>query len=390
MDDHQLAAENVRTGKAWEEFCDSLKAAGQIVLQHAPDTDVDRAEGFRYLTRLLRVGLRFSLEYGDPSAPQIIQWMHETQKFGVDNPDQIYLWARISENYEYRLSGARGNVSFLSINVYGGSFGRGGRRRIAHLNADDIPTGPDGRFELMLSTREHSGNWIRLEPDTTTLVIRQTMNNGPTEFPVPLRGRPGVTWPTWSSPDAATETPIPFTLERLNFAPPPPLTSLRLVKGLQRAVRNLVGTATAFAQLSDRMLQTPNTILPTDEKMWAESFGDPEIRPLGAYWKLAPDEAWVIEFTPPECRYWSFLLCNYWAESLEYRFRPVWTNKHRARYRPDGSVTLVVSHRDPGLPDVTWLDTEGHREGMITLRWVMAKEAPVPTSRVVKLADLLG
>jgi len=388
MTDDRTAAERLRTGEAWAKFCDDLKAAGNIVLERSPDTDVDRAEGFRYLTRLLRLGFKFSLEYADPAAPQLIQWMHETQKFGVDNPDQIYLWARISERYEYRLSGPRGNVSFLSINVYAGSMGRGGRRRIAHLNGDDLEIGPNGRFELILSAREHPGQWIRLEHDTTTLIIRQTMNNGPTEFPVPLRGRPGVTWPAWSSSDRETEALIPFTLERVDFTPPPPLEPARVVKGLERAMRNLMGTATVFSDISDQLAQAPNRLHPTDEKAWAETFGDPEIRPIGGYWKLGPEEALVVEFTPPECRYWSFLLCNYWAESLEYRYRPVWTNKHRARYRPDGSVKIAIAHRDPGLPGVTWLDTEEHLEGFITLRWVMAKEAPVPTARVVALADL--
>lgn len=390
-DDRRSAAERLRSGEAWEQFCDGLKAAGRIVLERAPDSDVDRAEGYRYLTRLLRMGLTFSLEYADPAAPQLVQYMHETQKFGVDNPDQIYLWARVGGQYEYRLSGPRGDVSYLGFNVYAGSMGRGGRRRIAHLTGDDLVYGPDDRFEIVLSAREHPGNWMKLEPDTTTLLVRQTMNNGPTELPVPLRGRPGLTWPTWSSPDDGTEQPIPLTLERIDrSAPPPPLDSGRVVKGLERALLQVTGSATAFADLSDQMARTPNVLHDTDAKLWGETFGDPDIRPMGGYWKLGPEEALVIEFTPPECRYWSFLLCNYWAESLEYRYRPVWTNKDRARYRRDGSVKIVVAHEDPRLDDVTWVDTEGHREGFLTLRWVMASDPPLPRARVVKASALGG
>ena len=121
------AAELLRTGQAWEAFCDSLKGAGQIVLEHAPDHDIDRAEGFRYLTRLLRMGLKLSLEHADPAAPRLIRYMDETQKFGVDNPDQLYLWARISGAYSYRLRGPRGSASYYGIGVYAGSAGRGGR-----------------------------------------------------------------------------------------------------------------------------------------------------------------------------------------------------------------------------------------------------------------------
>ncbi len=195
---------------------------------------------------------------------------------------------------------------------------------------------------MTLSAREHSGNWIRLEPDTETLLVRQTMNDGPTELPVPLRGRPGLTWPAWSSPGDATEQPVPLTLERIDAAVPPPLDPGRVVTGLERAIRQVVGSATVFADLSDRMAQTPNVIHDTDQKIWGETFGDPDIRPMDGYWKLGSEEALLVEFTPPECRYWSFLLC-YWAESLEYRHRPVWTNQQRARRRSDGSVKIVVA-----------------------------------------------
>ena len=47
------ADEAVTTGQAWTDFCRSLEQAGQVVLK-GPDTPLDRAEGIRYLSRLLR------------------------------------------------------------------------------------------------------------------------------------------------------------------------------------------------------------------------------------------------------------------------------------------------------------------------------------------------
>ena len=123
--------------------------------------------------------------------------------------------------------------------------------------------------------------------------------------------------------------------------------------------------------------QAPEQILPTN------------LRLPGSLDNLPPpDEALLVGLTPPECRYWGFQLCNYWTESLDYRYRPVGTNKHRAVVRADGSVVIAVAHRDPGQPELTWLDTEGHLEGTMTLRWLLARETPVPVPRVVKFAEL--
>ena len=73
-------------------------------------------------------------------------------------------------------------------------------------------------------------------------------------------------------------------------------------------------------------------------------------------------------------------------ESLDYRYHTIALNHAQVRARPDGSVRLVVSHRDPGLPN--WIETAGHRRGTMCLRWVGAERHPEPTTRVVKLGDL--
>ncbi|MFP6608842.1 MAG: DUF1214 domain-containing protein [Deltaproteobacteria bacterium] len=351
--------------KAWRDFCGSLAETGRLIEERSPGSELDRTEGYRYLTRLARMALKFTVEYADPSAPELIRYMDATQKFGVDNPDQLYQWARISGRHAYRLRGRRGTVGYVGIGVYAGSAARGGRRTIAHLRADQLETGEDGQLELFLGGAPRDNNWVELPADTSTLLVRQTMNDRDIERPAELR------------------------IECLDRkGPPEPLSPGRLVKGLARAAMQVRGSVEMFADLADRWRETPNRLHPSDTRMAEQSFGDPDLYYMGGYWKVATDEALVIEFRPPQCQYWSFLLCNYWTESLEYRYRPVWTNKARARYRADGSVRIVVAHRDPGLDDTTWVDTEGHREGTMTMRWLLARTTPLPEPCLVRFSEL--
>ena len=89
--------DDVVSGRTWAEFCDTLKHAGQQILRpEAPASALDRAEGFRYLSRLLRIGLEMHLEFADPDFPGFFAPSHETAKIGADNPDNLYLMARLN------------------------------------------------------------------------------------------------------------------------------------------------------------------------------------------------------------------------------------------------------------------------------------------------------
>ena len=49
-----VAAQRVVSGRAWDEFCDTLKAAGaSLSFPGAPRDAFNQAEGYRYLSRLI-------------------------------------------------------------------------------------------------------------------------------------------------------------------------------------------------------------------------------------------------------------------------------------------------------------------------------------------------
>ena len=100
----------VVTGEILFEFCEGLKKSGSIILnENILDSELDVSEGWRYLTRLTRLGLEMALENSDPYFPTFYSLSHSTAKIGADNPDNLYYNATIDGNFDYRIWGKRGS-----------------------------------------------------------------------------------------------------------------------------------------------------------------------------------------------------------------------------------------------------------------------------------------
>lgn len=356
---------SILDGTGWEAFCAALAQAGGVLRRAgSPAGALDRAEGCRYLGRLSRLALEKFVEHADPAAPSFYRLSHETAKIGCDNPDSVYLNAAISGAYEYRLYGTRGSVAYLGFGSYYGHYGSTARSGCSgHLDAADLEIAPDGSFEITLSTRPQSGNWLPLEPDSSMLIVRQSFL------------------------DRTRERAAEVRIERIGMTEPPaPLAADVLARGLADAARFVIGTATLFSEWAEGFARAPNALLPMDPAVTGGAHGDPNIAFHMGYWRLAPDEALLLEVTPPACDFWNFQLNNHWMESLDYRYHRIHLNAHTAVRRRDGSVAIVVAHRDPEAPN--WIDTAGHANGTMGLRWVKAASIPTPRTRVVALGEI--
>ena len=359
------ARERVMSGVAWEEFCDTLKGAGQTILAEGqPEGELDRAEGFRYLSRLARAALETFVEYADPKAPALHRPVHETAKIGADNPDNYYQHTTVSGAHEYRITGVRNTIHYLDFATQsGGVASTGDSEQAGHLDAADLEIGPDGRFEIHLACEPRSGNWLRMTPETTGLIVRQTFL------------------------DRDRETPAELRIERVGGdGRPEPLTAARLDQGLTQAAGLVASCAALFSGWAKGFQAHTNELPRFDDSVSMGAGGDPNIAYYHSYWQLAPDEALVIEVTPPPCEAWNFQLDNHWMESLDYRFHRIHVNKHTAKLEADGSVRIVVAHADPGLPN--WIETAGHDRGTMCFRWIRAESHPQPRTRVVRLDEL--
>jgi hypothetical protein len=202
-----------------------------------------------------------------------------------------------------------------------------------------------------------------MTPESRTLVVRQTRL------------------------DAKAERLAEIRIERIDGPHQPrPLTAERVDRGLKGSAFFVMGCARLFEKWAQDFRKHPNQLPPFDPSVAGAAGGDPNIFYYHSYWQLEPDEALVIEVKPPACDYWNFQLSNHWLESLDYRYWRVHLNKATAKYRPDGSVRVVVAHEDPGTEN--WLQTAGHDRGSMCWRWIRAKEHPQPATRVMKLAEL--
>jgi len=365
-----LAARRVVSGKSWDEFCDSLKAAGAALnFPGAPRDPFNQAEGYRYLSRLARAGLMAFIEHADPKAPVLHRVVDATTKLGADNPDNFYLTAALDGTYDYRVTGRRNTIAYLSFGTQSGNYGRGGGLPpTGYIESDQIDMDTDGRFELVVSSNTQGGNWLPMSPETGTLVVRQTFG------------------------DRNTESPAELTIERIDCADDERrashLTPKALDEGLQKAAALTAGAPLLFAKWARDFQKHSNELPLFDPQVSLAAGGDPNITYYHSHWAIAPDEALVIEVMPPECEHWNFQLNNYWMESLDYRHFRIHTNKHLAHYEQDGSVRLLVAHEDPGHPN--WIETAGHASGTMCFRWVRAKEHPQPRTRLVELSGLPG
>lgn len=359
--------QEVASGASWERFCDQLKRAGlQILRPETPSDAFNRAEGFRYLSRLTRIALEMHMESGDRAFPTFYRPSHETAKIGADNPDNYYQRAEISGQYEYRIRGTRGTVNYLGFVTLKGGYGTDGKNeQTGDLDHHTLQLEEDGSFEIIASRHPRPGNWLPLTEDSNTLLVRQTFL------------------------DRSRERIAEITIERISddHVTPAPLDPVEFDRRLRVAAGFVEGCAKVFCDWSQDFMRHPNQLPLQDQKVFQDAGGDPNIFYFHSYWELEPDQALVVELDEiPDCDTWNLQLNNYWMESLDYRYHPVCVNKHNAHPGPDGKVRIIIAHQNPGRDN--WLDTAGHRLGTLCFRWIRASSHPQPRCRVVPFAEL--
>ncbi len=291
-----------------------------------------------------------------------IAWDNQPdRRWGLDNPDVIYRSATIDENGSYVIRGIRNssqNIYFQVLDAYPGDGTLG--NTTGFIAGSDLRTAADGSFTLTLSADpgRPGENHIQLGAGSKRIVVRDTLADWARETPAELRltqvSGPVVAAPTDPAAEVARRTTLQGEfwanyakqlLQRLPVnavAPPAP------------TIGGLPGQVSAFAQFD-----------------------------------LGSDEALVLTVDPADAPYFGMELGHNWFTSMNYWDHQSSLNRAQAMSNPDGSVTFVVSQRDPNV--CNWVDPTGHNRGLIFLRWQDLPTDVVPgevTAQVVSVDDL--
>jgi hypothetical protein len=195
----------------------------------------------------------------------------------------------------------------------------GDDRCFATLTMNELAIAADGAFEILLASERppgHRGNWLPIHPDARYLQIREYF----TDWERRARRR------SRSSSSATRAIRRPRSHPRAW-----PSCSTTLGEWVET-------TARFWTQWVDRMRADHD---PAVLKPAARFVGGADDIYYGNDWfRLAPDEALVIETELPDARYWAFQLCDVWFRTMEYASRQSSLNHHQARIDADGRFPL--------------------------------------------------
>ncbi len=341
---------------SWAAMTDALAFATSCIDDDAdPLNERERADGHQYLLRILRAVAESAVVAFDPTRPAFLPMLESVRHLGAAGPDIDYDVAPLLPGARYRISGERGEASFVGITVYAGAGEQGASAIVASVDVDDIADS-DGSFAYDLS-----------DPAAVRVIVRQYFH------------------------DRATQARGHWTVEMVDGddgTATSPAASRPTVAGVQARVANAAQSIRWNAQLNrlwtPELRAEPNRFVRQTAHDIVAAVPNPDVTYAFTWWRLGEGEALVVDLVPPTTRYWSLQLCDRWFQCFPDRRSCL--NDRQVTTNDDGSVRLVLADGDPGHPN--WLDTSGHRTGIAFFRWLHADPEALPTCRVVRLDDV--
>jgi hypothetical protein len=366
------AAEDT-TVAGWAEFVESVRALPGRLLAKLPEAQRNDPQVQQEAARLALEGLASCTIHAlaaDPEHPVFATALGQVLNIGQPNCDTVYRSAEIAPGGTYRLRGVRGTLRMFNVSQSPPSPGEPGFKagpapRPAHdFNA--LEADGDGRFDVILSPERpagYAGDWWKLEPTTTKLLLRMV------------------------SADWSRERDPTLSIERLDVPTPRPrVPAARLEAALRLLPTQLTFLTTLLVDHVEQLRREGYVNKLKVFDMTDLGLLEGQFYYEGPY-ELADDEALIVEATvPKQCHYRSLILTNGIYETTDWYNNHSSLNDAQAPVDADGVLRIVVSAKDPRVPN--WLDTAGHSQGLIQGRWFGCDSTPVPSVRKVALTDV--
>ena len=337
-----------------------------VSIEAEAETELELIEGLRVLARASALCSEISLD-ADPAEPWFFPMNTRARLIGGPNPDGEYYLAMIDGSRRYRVRGRRGTSPYLGFQVLAG-IGLTPRRMGAYLSDHDLAVGHDGTFAFVLSatrpTEDELGGdpWVEVPEDSSAIVVREYIS------------------------DRTTETLADLAIEPLDR--PAPLVQPsddRIAEQFTSMAWTIAKLTTLHRTIKPELLDEPNQLVTAKAAELGAADTTPDTLYMIGTFRLAADQALVIDLDPPRTRYWSVTLENIWHECIDpHRRRSSLTNAVAGA--TDGPVRVVVAAEDPGTGH--WLDTGGRHRGFVVIRWLDNPDPPTVTTTVSTLASL--
>lgn len=355
----------------WQSLIEDLKVLPvQLLAQLPPQMREDpliQQEVARLALQAFTVSsLRTLGGYGDH--PVFLPGIGELFNVGQPNADTLYRVAQITPGGIYRLRGHQGSLNMAVIGQVGSESGDQGERR-QHWDIGALTTDDEGHFDVILSAERpagYDGDWWPLNPNAHSLMLRLVSSD----------------WAEQQDPTIA--------IERLDVAAAKPRAT---AEELEQRLRQLPQATSFLANMFvDHVEQLRQQGYVNRLKVMGESESNTggllpgQFYYEGAY-DLADDEALIIAAKhPASCDYRSVILTTELYQTTDWYNNHSSLNASQAKPDSDGVLRVVVSAKDPGVPN--WLDTAGHSRGAVQGRWTNCDSQPVPSVRKVPVGDV--
>jgi hypothetical protein len=316
-------------------------------------------EGLRVIAKVTSLCSELSVQ-ADAERPRFFDMCSDTRMIGGPNPDGRYLLAMIRGDRTYRVTGTRGTTAYLGFQVLAGT-GLTPRRMAGYLSDTDLKLS-SGSFALVFSATEPSphvlgsAQWVAIPPDASSIVVREYIG------------------------DPVSEEPATLAIECIDAEPLQPITDGEAAEQFTAMAWTIVKLATLHRTIKPELLTQPNTLLTAAAAQLGSADTTPDNLYMIGTFALEPDSSLVLEFRPPDTRYWNITLENIWHECLEPRHRHSSVTNKGIRPDADGVARIAIGANDFGYGH--WLDTGGRRRGFVVLRWLDNPDAPAVQTTV--------